>query len=205
MNEDAGSNAIVPGERVRKILERAAEIDSQGIAGIKYNELQRIAEEAGISGAAFAQAMREELAPPPAVPVRPVAADGPHQRKPSLLTRLKGALPFAVIGGVFGWWSVAVRGDEIAVMSLGALFLIAAYRVFAHRKDRDTTAFQFEVLSLFAGLYYAWGAGGALRSPEVFTGIPVTAMVTVLIGTVLLKVVGKEIALTDKQNAVPTV
>ena len=202
MNNEPLQMEIVPAERVRKILERAAEIDSRGIAGINTFELQKIAEEAGISAAAFAQAMREESGAEKQQVVTTTPVVEHPGAKPTLLRRIKNAIPYTLVGGVFGLWGVS-GDDEIMVMGVMALVLIAMYRVFAHRKDRDTTGFQVEVLSLFTGLYLSWAFGGAIRDADVATAIPVMGVTTALIGTVLIAVVGRFVRAPDKRDAVP--
>jgi hypothetical protein len=185
---------IVAGERLRAILARAAELDASGLTGVNRYELQRIAEEAGISAAAFNQALQEDSTPPAAKPDPAHASQHatlrltPTPKAPwGLGNALKSVLSFGLIGAAFGFWAPTDDRGEALVLSVAVILAAGLYRAFQHRKDRNSAAFQTELLSLFGGMLWTYFASAPRVDPDVITGVPVIAAIAVMIGSAIVK------------------
>lgn len=125
-----GGDARIPEADVRRILDRAIQLDAERTTDVTLSELQRIADEIGISPLALTQAFDEhQLArlQPPAVPA-PAAASEP----PGWVTRLRRLVRPAIIGSVgsiLGLITAAGGAEEPALitfmMSIAASLLLA--------------------------------------------------------------------------------
>jgi hypothetical protein len=188
-------NEIVAGERVRSILARAAELDASGLAGVRRNELQKIAEEAGISAAAFNQAMEEAARPVPA-PAPRIEPKRTAWWRVDVDKIVKSVLGFGAFGAILGFWAPQNDTVELSVLML---LITAAYRAYVHRKDGDGSAFRAQVVSMFTGLWFAYSIASPRPANDVQTGLPVIAALAVLIGSVI---VSYRVDAGD-QNAVP--
>jgi hypothetical protein len=128
---------------VRRILERAAELDARNEGTVSLQVLQEIASDAGIGPAALHQAVSERSA---AAQVRTPESGSPR----SLLTTVALIVGGAALGGA----AVAVDSMSLGDLSVLAVFgpsgVAAACAAFWHRRRGSRTRFVGDVAVLFA-------------------------------------------------------
>lgn len=205
MNDERDmTNEIVAGERVRSILERAAQLDASGLAGVRRNELQKIAAEAGISAAAFEQAMEEAMQPvnlpaflPPPAPEPPIA-----WWRVDVGKMMGSLLGFGALGAVLGFWGSNDPQGEMLGFGIAVLLATTLYQALAHRKDGDGGTFRMQVISMFTGIWFAYSASARHPSPDVQSGLAVIAALATLIGSAIVSYRGWR-GDSGRQNAAP--
>jgi len=131
---------------VRAILERAVQLDSNGLS---VHELSAAAREAGISEDALLEAVREVLAAKDGVRAGRGAEDMPASMRSALRTLARIAVS-ALGGGVLGSLTTGAGGAH--VFGILVVLVVTAFRAFHHGEHGSQRDFQIEVASVWGGM-----------------------------------------------------
>ena len=140
-------------QQMRRVLERAIQLDAARMSDTSIEELTRVAQELNISSVAIEQALRELDRPLPAAPIaQPEPKAGPKRKSRFRSWLRTSAIAFGAL--LLGSINANTGNDPAPSIIISTLAVIAM--VLKHRRDASPDEFQRDAIALYAGLGLGW-------------------------------------------------